>query len=147
MSRKELAEKSNLHFAPVMQLRRGAGGSLLLRMLDTTIVILFACIFAASVPNPDSNGGINGLCPLHNTSPAHINRVQPPPEEVGLQVGQRAPSFRLKDQNGADTSLQALIQKGVVVLVFYRSADWCHYCKQQLADLQRNLKEIEAGGK
>jgi peroxiredoxin len=35
---------------------------------------------------------------------------------------------------------------GVVVLVFYRSADWCHYCKRQLVDLQRNLKEIEAGG-
>ena len=52
----------------------------------------------------------------------------------------------LKDQNDRDVSLRALLQKGAVVVVFYRSADWCPYCKQQLVDLQRNLKEIEAGG-
>jgi len=46
------------------------------------------------------------------------------PEKTGLPVGQRAPSFTLKDQNERDTSLESLLRKGPVALVFFRSADW-----------------------
>ena len=46
------------------------------------------------------------------------------PEKTGLQVGQQAPSFTLKDQNGEDVSLESLLKKGPVALVFHRSADW-----------------------
>ena len=46
------------------------------------------------------------------------------PEKTGLPVGQLAPSFTLKDQNGADVSVESLLKKGPVALVFYRSADW-----------------------
>jgi peroxiredoxin len=43
-------------------------------------------------------------------------------------------------------SLEQLLKRGPVAVVFVRSADWCLYCKMQLAQLQRNLKEIEATG-
>ena len=68
------------------------------------------------------------------------------PEQIGLPIGQPAPAFTAKDQNGREISLESLLEKGPVALVFFRSADWCVYCKLQLVDLQRNLGEIQAAG-
>ena len=42
--------------------------------------------------------------------------------------------------------LATLLKKGPVAVVFVRSADWCLYCKMQLAQLQRNLPQIESTG-
>ena len=64
----------------------------------------------------------------------------------GLAVGTKAANFSLKNAAGDDVSLQALLNKGKVALVFYRSADWCPFCKKQLQELQKNLQEIEASG-
>ena len=47
-----------------------------------------------------------------------------PPEHTGLAVGAKAPSFSLKDQGNHDNSLDSLLKKGPVALVFFRSADW-----------------------
>jgi len=41
-----------------------------------------------------------------------------------IQVGQKAPPFQLKDQNGVERSLAEMLKKGKVALVFYRSASW-----------------------
>jgi len=46
------------------------------------------------------------------------------PVGPGLAVGQKAPTFALKDQNGTSVSLESLLKQGKVALVFYRSADW-----------------------
>ena len=46
------------------------------------------------------------------------------PEKTGLAVGQKAPGFTLKDQNDREVSLAALLKKGPVAFVFFRSADW-----------------------
>ena len=46
------------------------------------------------------------------------------PEKIGVGVGQKAPDFALKDQTGREVSLAALLKKGPVALVFFRSADW-----------------------
>jgi cytochrome oxidase Cu insertion factor (SCO1/SenC/PrrC family) len=45
-------------------------------------------------------------------------------EQTGLKVGENAPGFVLKDQEGKDRSLDEFLKKGKVALVFYRSADW-----------------------
>ena len=42
----------------------------------------------------------------------------------GNAIGSKAPNFTLKDQTGKNYSLNALLKKGKVALVFYRSADW-----------------------
>jgi cytochrome oxidase Cu insertion factor (SCO1/SenC/PrrC family) len=47
-----------------------------------------------------------------------------PPEHTGLAVGKKAPLFTLKDQANHDVSLESLLKKGPVALVFFRSADW-----------------------
>jgi len=41
-----------------------------------------------------------------------------------LKKGSKAPSFTLKDQNGADQSLDAMLQNGKVAVIFHRSASW-----------------------
>ena len=64
----------------------------------------------------------------------------------GLKVGGKAPDFTLKQAAGADVALGALLKKSKVALVFYRSADWCPFCKKQLQDLQKNLKAFESAG-
>ena len=45
-------------------------------------------------------------------------------ENSGVAVGQKAPSFHLKDQNGKVRSFDEFAAQGKVALVFYRSADW-----------------------
>lgn len=44
--------------------------------------------------------------------------------EFGLKVGESAPDFTLKDQNGNDVKLSDLTAKGLVAVVFHRSASW-----------------------
>ncbi len=41
-----------------------------------------------------------------------------------LAVGARARTFALKDQKGEERTLEDLLKKGKVALVFYRSARW-----------------------
>lgn len=67
-------------------------------------------------------------------------------ELPGLAVGTRAPDFTLKNAAGADVALMSLVKAGPVALVFYRSADWCPFCKKQLQALQADLKQVEMGG-
>ena len=59
-----------------------------------------------------------------------------------LSVGDTAPLFEGKDQNGKLVSLSESLEKSEsTVLIFYRGA-WCPYCKKHMAALQENLQEI-----
>lgn len=69
-----------------------------------------------------------------------------PDDHTGTKVGEKAPEFALKDQNGEPQALSELLKKGNVAIYFYRSAEWCPFCKKQLLQLQQDLKEIEASG-
>ena len=62
-----------------------------------------------------------------------------------LQVGDRAPGFRLPDARGGEVALDDLLIDGPVVLVFYRGA-WCPYCNLQLRAFQAALEDIRADG-
>ena len=57
-------------------------------------------------------------------APAQQRSKPAPEEQTGLSVGTAAPKFTLKDQEGRERSLDELLTKGKVALVFYRSADW-----------------------
>jgi len=71
---------------------------------------------------------------------------QSAPAGIGLAVGTRAPSFSLPDQSGrVQTNANLKGAKGTVLL-FFRSADWCPYCKAQLMDLQRARARFEQQG-
>jgi len=68
-------------------------------------------------------------------------------DDVGLDVGEKAPAFQLRDQDGKEVSLSDLTSNhDKVALAFYRSADWCPFCKRQLSGLQKDLKSLEQAG-
>lgn len=65
-----------------------------------------------------------------------------PGRDYGPPLGARMPQFDLPDQDGKMHSLNSLAGgKGAVILV-YRSADWCPYCKAQLMELERHYSDF-----
>ncbi|MBJ2176498.1 AhpC/TSA family protein [Aureibaculum sp. A20] len=62
-----------------------------------------------------------------------------------IKISQKAPNFELPNAEGKLISLDALINKGPVVITFYRG-NWCPYCNLQLRALQARLDEIHALG-
>ena len=66
--------------------------------------------------------------------------------EVGLRAGQKAPEFSARDQFGKTQNLETLRGSKGTVLLFYRSADWCPYCKGQLIQLQAAKERFEKQG-
>jgi peroxiredoxin len=68
------------------------------------------------------------------------------PQTPEICIGQRAPSFTLKDQNDREISLDAMLKNGPVAVVFIRSAEWCTACQLETIVLQHSLKKIEAAG-
>jgi peroxiredoxin len=70
----------------------------------------------------------------------------PDVRKLGPQVGSKAPDFALLDQNGRSRSLASLSGPKGLMLVFYRSADWCPYCKTQLAEIQRRTAALAKSG-
>jgi peroxiredoxin len=63
----------------------------------------------------------------------------------GLQKGDKAPLFEGKDQHSQTVKLTDLLQKGDVVLVFYRG-QWCPFCNKYLSALQDSLGLIQKKG-
>jgi peroxiredoxin len=66
--------------------------------------------------------------------------------KLGPQIGARVPEFTLLDQNGQSRTLASLMGPKGLMLVFYRSADWCPYCKTQLAELQTRTADLAKSG-
>jgi peroxiredoxin len=64
---------------------------------------------------------------------------------AGLTVGQAAPAFSGKDQQGKTVVLKDQLKKGPVVLVFYRGY-WCPFCNRYLKKLEDSLVMITGKG-
>jgi peroxiredoxin len=68
-------------------------------------------------------------------------------EDLGPPVGTKAPDIGTRlDQTGKPRTLADLMSKNGLVLMFFRSADWCPYCKAQLIDVNGGVAEIEKRG-
>jgi peroxiredoxin len=65
---------------------------------------------------------------------------------LGPQVGQPVPDFTLRDQRGMRQTLQSVMGPKGAMVVFYRSADWCPYCKTQLLELQSQYEQLRKDG-
>lgn len=65
--------------------------------------------------------------------------------EQGIRLGDKAPDFTLRDQNGKEINLYQLLKKGSVVLNWYRGG-WCPYCNLELKGLADKAVEIEQLG-
>lgn len=65
--------------------------------------------------------------------------------ESAYNVGDTAPNFRLKNAIGEMVELKDMLQKGPVVLTWYRGG-WCPYCNITLHQLQEELPNFKANG-
>lgn len=63
----------------------------------------------------------------------------------GLKVGDMAPDFNAKDQNGKTISLKQALKNGPVVMLFYRG-QWCPFCNKQLSRFSDSLFQLTAKG-
>jgi peroxiredoxin len=72
--------------------------------------------------------------------------VAPGQHIIGLQPGVKAPEIALADQTGKPQTLSTLTGPNGLLLLFFRSADWCPFCKGQLVDLERAQKLFAAKG-
>jgi peroxiredoxin len=91
--------------------------------------------------------------PPYNVPPSVIETMHRATKELiasgaaqrALKVGDKAPSFTLKDPDGNDVSSAALLAQGPLVVSFYRGV-WCPYCNMELQALQATLPEFERRG-
>jgi peroxiredoxin len=67
-------------------------------------------------------------------------------ETPGLAIGEQAPAFELQDQHGKPQSLSGILESGPAARVFYRSADWCPFCRKQLVQLRHEVERLSAAG-
>lgn len=65
--------------------------------------------------------------------------------EKALKKGDSAPNFTLKNATGEDISLYKMLEKGPVVLTWYRGG-WCPYCNLTLRYLQEELPNFKKYG-
>src|SRR5258708_24374236 len=72
--------------------------------------------------------------------------VAPGQPIIGLQPGVKAPEIALADQTGKPQTLSTLTGPNGLLLLFFRSADWCPFCKGQLVDLERAQKLFATKG-
>lgn len=63
----------------------------------------------------------------------------------GLRVGDAAPVFTAKDQNGKTVNLKQALKNGPVVMLFYRG-QWCPFCNKQLSHFSDSLQMLIAKG-
>jgi len=63
----------------------------------------------------------------------------------GLKVGDKAPDFTGYDQKGKTVESKKLLEKGPMVLFFYRGK-WCPYCSKALSNYQDSLSIITDQG-
>lgn len=62
-----------------------------------------------------------------------------------INVGDKLPLFNLKNAVGEDQSSDRLLEKGPMVLTFYRG-EWCPFCNIALAGFQEHWDEFKAKG-
>jgi peroxiredoxin len=68
-------------------------------------------------------------------------------EDLGPPIGATAPDIGKRlDQNGGPRTLTDLMGSKGLVLMFFRSADWCPYCQAQLIEMNGGTAEIESRG-
>src|ERR1700677_941407 len=68
-------------------------------------------------------------------------------EDLGPPVGSIAPDIGARlDATSMPRTLADVMGKNGVVLMFFRSADWCPYCQAQLIDVNGGVAEIEKRG-
>ena len=96
-------------------------------------LIAFAVLIISSVSGQEINYSKFGM----ETMESHIPQ--------GMKVGDKAPFFTGYDQTGKMIDSKKLLEKGPIVLFFYRGK-WCTFCNRYLHNYQDSLNIITDQG-
>ncbi|NQZ22926.1 MAG: peroxiredoxin family protein [Colwellia sp.] len=72
--------------------------------------------------------------------------AQTPSINVGPAVGEKAPILRVIDKNNISVSIDDLMAPKGLIVLFFRSADWCPFCKRHLIELNEYADKFKALG-
>lgn len=66
-------------------------------------------------------------------------------DKSSVMVGDKAPVFMAKDQNGKTVKSKDILKNDKLIVVFYRG-QWCPYCNKHLMHLQENVEKFAQAG-
>lgn len=66
--------------------------------------------------------------------------------EIGVGVGEKAPPLSVVDIQGKQQTLASLSGEQGLIVVFFRSADWCPFCKRHLVEIKEWVKPLNKKG-
>lgn len=66
--------------------------------------------------------------------------------DVDPMVGDKAPSITVIDKNRKTVNIDDLTADKGLIILFFRSADWCPFCKKHLVELQGYADKFKALG-
>jgi peroxiredoxin len=102
-------------------------------MKNILLIIVFASLLMSSSFGQDINYSKFGI----ETAGSNIPH--------GLKAGDKAPDFFGYDQTGKQVELKKILEKGPVILFFYRGK-WCPVCSRYLNNYQDSLKVLTDQG-
>lgn len=70
----------------------------------------------------------------------------PPPKTTGVSLNSQVPEINAKDIKGNKQTLKQLSGEKGLVLVFFRSADWCPFCKKHLVEINDWTQKLDDEG-
>jgi len=91
---------------------------------------IIACLVGVGAPSSDQPPRVALWLSAAASAKAEARQFTSTPRmkidvsKLGPQVGERVPSFSLKDQSGRAQTLQSIMGPKGAMLVFIRSADW-----------------------
>lgn len=65
------------------------------------------------------------------------NAEMPPPKDTGLPINTKVPEISVIDIYRNKQTVHQLSGPGGLILVLFRSADWCPFCKKQLVEVNQ----------
>lgn len=66
--------------------------------------------------------------------------------QKALKVGDDAPMFNVKDNNGKQLDLKKILKEHKSVVLFFYRGQWCPYCNKQIKELEENLQSLTSKG-
>ncbi len=66
--------------------------------------------------------------------------------QAPLKVGDEAPLFNVKDNNGKQLDLKKILKEHKAVVLFFYRGQWCPFCNKQIKELQDSLQFLTQKG-
>lgn len=63
-----------------------------------------------------------------------------------LKIGDKAPLFSLKDNNGKLIDLKSILKEHKSIVLFFYRGQWCPFCNKHIKNLQDSLQVLTAKG-